>query len=248
MDSPNAHIQLKSLFTGLLILTLFTAKSQVLISLLFGEKLNSPNVEFGLETGINWSNISGLESNGYAGKFNIGFYFNFRVKNQWFINTGVLVKSNLGTGGLTDNDLLLTDSEPFVLDGVKLDGRYSQILDYFIVPVLAKYRFDNNFYVAAGPQFSLMYDAFLEFDSKDKQLEARVREYNKDYFSRIDIGATGAIGYILRDGKGMTIGLKYYYGFFDVYKNVAGTKNSSFFAHVNIPIGAAKKETKPEDK
>ena len=42
----------------------------------------------------------------------------------------------------------------------------------------------------------------------------------------------------------MTLGIKYYYGFTNVYKGVSGTNNSSLFLKFNIPIGAAKKESK----
>ncbi len=235
---------MKYLVVVLLCLFSLTGQAQVLISLLFGEKLNSPNIEFGLEGGANWSHISGIESNGYVGKLNLGFYFNFRLKNQLFLNTGLLVKSSLGTGGLTENDLLLTGNEPFFLDGERLDGRYSQILEYFIVPALVKYRFENHFYVAAGPQFGLLYNAYVEFKNRDRSLDARIRDNNTGHFNRFDMGATGALGYVLRGGEGMTIGVKYYYGFLNVYQNVPGTNNSSFFAHVNIPIGAGKESDK----
>lgn len=229
------------LLAGLMLIS-FSASSQILISLLFGDKLNSPNVEFGLEGGVNWSNISNLESSGYSDRLNLGFYFNFRVKNQWFINTGLLVKSSLGSGDLSSNDMMLTSTMPFILEGRTIDGEYDQILNYFIVPALAKYRFKNHFYVSAGPQFGLLTKAFIEFNSKDKRLETRIRETNTDYFNRIDMGLTGGLGYVLKGGEGMTIGVKYYYGLLDVYKDYSGNKNSSFFAHVNIPIGAGEKK------
>ena len=43
---------------------------------------------------------------------------------------------------------------------------------------------------------------------------------------------------------GMTIGIKYYYGFTNVYKGVSGSNNSSLFLKVNVPIGANKKTEK----
>ena len=54
-----------------------TAQSQILITLLFGDKLNSDRMEFGLEGGLNFSNISGFENDAYLSKFNLGFYFDF---------------------------------------------------------------------------------------------------------------------------------------------------------------------------
>ena len=233
---------MKYLATVLLICVGLTAHSQVLISLLFGDKLNSPNVEFGLEGGINYSNINGLESSSYVGNLNLGFYFNFRIKEQWYLNTGVLVKSSLGSANLTTNDLAITGNDVYFLDGVEVEGRYDQILNYFLVPIMPKYRFKNHFYVGAGVQTGLMTKAFIEFNSKKSAPQVRVRENNRDHFHRVDLGALAGVGYILRQGKGMTIGAKYYYGFFNVYKNLPSSNNSSIFAHVNIPIGAGPKE------
>jgi hypothetical protein len=112
-----------------------------------------------------------------------------------------------------------------------------------LYPYWLKYRFKNNFYLAAGPQFGLMYNAFVEFKTKrGERPQARIREPNTSHFRSFDMGATGGIGYVLRGGEGMTIGAKYYQGFFDVYKDLTGTKNSSVFLHVNIPIGAGDKK------
>lgn len=69
---------------GVLLLIAFfsmtSARSQVLISLIFGDKLNSPFLEFGLDGGMNFSEISGLESSGTNVGFNLGFYFDIRSK------------------------------------------------------------------------------------------------------------------------------------------------------------------------
>ena len=51
-----------------------TASSQVLISLIFGDKLNSGGIEFGLDGGINFSNMSNTEGN-MAPNWNLGFFF-----------------------------------------------------------------------------------------------------------------------------------------------------------------------------
>jgi len=51
-------------------------------------------------------------------------------------------------------------------------------------------------------------------------------------------------GYKLFKGTSWTIGVKYYYGMVDVYKDINNTKNSSFFAKLNIPIGAGEKPEK----
>ena len=107
-------------------------QSQVLIALLLGDKLNTGNIEFGLDGGFNYSSISGLDTNNYVNSFNLGFYFDIRMKDQWFLNTGVLVKSDLGVDKLTEADLAflgatIHDSE---------EGEYKQKISYFLVPAL----------------------------------------------------------------------------------------------------------------
>lgn len=224
----------------LLLIVLFTgyqAHSQVLISLLFGDKLNSPGLEFGLEGGVNFSHIDGLESDNYLSTFNLGFYFDIRLNDPWYLYTGLLVKSQLGTDKLTETDLEFLKTEIY-----PEKGDYSQRLNYFIVPALMKYKLKNHIYFEAGPQFGLMHKAWVEYNSDVSGYDARIREYNKDMINRFDVGVTGGLGYQLMDGKGMTIGVKYYYGFVDVYKDKSGTNNNSIFIKANIPIGAAKKD------
>ncbi|WP_051209965.1 outer membrane beta-barrel protein [Gelidibacter mesophilus] len=113
----------------------------------------------------------------------------------------------------------------------------------FIVPALAKYKLDNHIYFEAGPQFGLMHKAWVEYNSDVDGKDARIRQYNKDMINKLDVGAVGGLGYQFMNGKGISIGVKYYYGFVNVYKDKSGTKNNSWFLKANIPIGAGKKET-----
>ena len=105
--------------------------SQVLIAAVFGDKLNSPDLEFGLEGGYNWSDISELNNGKNLSEFNLGFYFDIRLKDQWFLYTGVLVKGRLGAGELSSDDLSLL--------GITIqdeEGTYDQKIGYFMVPAL----------------------------------------------------------------------------------------------------------------
>lgn len=220
----------------LLIILLFTGvqtQGQILISLLFGEMLNSDGLEFGLEGGFNWSKISEMETNKSLGTFNLGFYFDIRLKEQWSLYTGVLVKSNLGVNELSDNDLKFLGTDVY-----EENGDYSQEMRYFLVPALLKYNFENKIYIEAGPQFGLMYNAWVEFNSNVDGKDATIKEYNKDNLNRFDAGIMVGFGYKLNKNNGMSFGVKYYYGLLDVYKEREGTKNSSIFLKMNVPIGA----------
>lgn len=212
-------------------------QSQVILSLLFGDKLNSESLEFGLEGGLNWSNISELNSSQRLSSFNLGFYFDFKLKNQWNLYTGVLVKAKLGIDKLTDNDLTLLGIETY--DEI---GTYSQKINYFIVPALIKYNFQNRIYIELGPQFGLKYKSWVEFNSNENNKEIKIKDFNKDQINVLDAGITIGTGYKLISKKGMTIGVKYYYGLTNVYKDIEGTKNNSIFLKLNIPIGAEKEK------
>lgn len=230
----------------LLIIVLLVAgmatQSQVLITILLGDKLNSEGLEFGLEGGLNWTKISGLDTKNFARKWNLGFYFDIRIKNQWSVYTGVLVKSNFGVDHLTEGDLTTLGATDYdKLDTISLDGDYSQKINSFMVPVLIRYKFKNHMYVELGPQFSLMYNSWVQFESDIEGRDVVVKEYNKDKINKIDAGMMVGMGYTLFKGTGWTFGAKYYYGFVNVFKNIKGTNNSSIYLKVNIPIGAGEK-------
>lgn len=231
----------KLLLFSMLSLIALTANSQVLITLLLGDKLNQPGLEFGLDGGFNYSGNSGFESNSSYNSFNLGFYFDITLKDQLSLYTGVLVKSELGNGDLKANDLTFLGSPTY-----PEEGTYNQSISYFNVPILLKYSFENHIYVEAGPQTGLMYNAHVIFKHSSNEREVINKDFNKDQFKRLDAGATFGLGYRLRKGTGMTLGLKYYQGFVNVMKGQGNSKNHSLYLKANIPIGGKENSSKPK--
>ncbi len=213
------------------------AHSQILISLLLGDKLNSDGLEFGLEGGFNFSDIGTLEADKRLSTFNLGFYFDIRLKNQWSLFTGVLVKSKYGADELSMADLDFLGIEPY-----EEDGTYTQKVNSFMIPALFRYNFENRIYLEAGPQFSLMYNSFVEFNSDTDERDITIKDYNKDAINKMDAGVAAGAGYRLKKTNGMSLGIRYYYGFVNVYEGVSGSNNNSIFLRFNVPIGAAKKK------
>jgi Outer membrane protein beta-barrel domain len=229
---------------------IFTAgslHSQVLISLLFGDKLNSGNVEFGLDGGLTMSTIQGFDGAKFKNGFNLGFYFDIKLKKNpaWMINTGVLVKSPMGT-----RDLAVYATGDDNLDEAFEGGKRSINLGYFNVPIMMKYQFRNHIYVKAGAQLGLMNKASDEFTQSvdDGDLEYTIK--NRDNYHPIDAGAAVGIGYRLMGGNGMNIGLQYYQGLIDISVDDQGPNqyNSAFYANVGIPIGKGKAQKKQQEK
>ncbi len=221
-----------------------SAKSQVLISLLLGDKLNSDWLEFGLDGGgclLNMSNTPGSEM---MLNWQLGFYFDFKVNSKLFIATGVLVKSKMGTEGLT----------PYSLDNANLDtvfygGTVQRKINYFNVPGTVKYRFIDYLHAEGGIQLGLRYTGFDDFIQEIDGDDLKYKNDVKDNYTRLDAGGLVGLGYKLQQGKGMSLNARYYFGFVDVNKVMEGSqRNSAFYFSAAIPIGKGKAEKKAAEK
>lgn len=227
----------KILIIAALMFAGYSANSQVIISLLFGDALNSPNVEFGLDGGINFANISNLDPGESASLFNLGFYFDIKLKQQLMLHTGVIVKSNMGAENLAVYSL----DNP-ALDQEFADGSVTRKVNQFAVPILIKYRFGDYFHAELGPMLSLRtkgYDTFMKTMEDGEELTYKVEI--SDNYKRIDAGVMAGLGFKLsKIPKTTQYGVRYYYGLVDpLIDNTGKSQNfSSFYIYISIPIGA----------
>jgi len=232
------------LVMGLLFLVSI-ARTQVLISILLGDKLNSGKIEFGLDGGANWSTIKNIDGAKSLTGFNLGFYFDFKLKNpSWMLNTGVIVKSNMGADELPVYSLGNPD-----LDNAFSGGKISRKINYFNVPIMMKYTFSNHIYLKAGTQLGLRYKAFDEFkNSINDEEDLKYKVDIKDKFHAIDAGLAFGAGYRLMKGNGMNIGLQYYWGLIDIRVDDSSPDqfNRTLYLTVGIPIGKNPKKKKAD--
>src|SRR6187399_1180433 len=234
------------LVMGLLVLV-STARTQVLISILLGDKLNSGKIEFGLEGGGNWSTIKNLDGTKDLSGFNLCFYFDFKLKDSsWMINTGVIVKSSMGADGLPVYQL----GDPN-LDNSFSGGEIARKINYFNVPILMKYNFKNHIYVKGGVQLGLRYKAFDQCtNSINDEEDLKYKVDIKDQFHPIDAGLAIGAGYRLIKGNGMNIGLQYYFGLIDIRVDDSSPDefNRVLYLTAGIPIGKNSKRKKANKK
>ena len=218
--------------------------SQVLISLVLGDKLNTGEIEFGLDGGINWASQTGVDGIA-SSRFNLGFYFDFKMKGPWMFHTGVIVKSSLGAEAIPVYSL--ADAG---LDSAFRKGSVERKLNYFHVPFMMKYNFKNHFYLEAGPMLALYYGGHDEFVAERNGQELTYKVDLDDRFQRIDAGILAGIGYRLMKGNGMNLGIRYYEGLMDAVKDNPGDaiRNRSFYAVVGIPIGVGKAKKRAEER
>lgn len=234
---------------GILIILVFfiscSAYSQVIISLLLGDVLNSDKIEFGLDGGVNFGNIANLETSKSLAMFNLGFYFDIKFKKSLMLHTGVIVKSSQGADKLN----------PYPLDNPDLDvvfsgGHITRKINNFSVPIMLKYRFATLFHIEAGPMLALRAKGYDEFkntvvDEDDITYKVDI----KDNYKRIDAGIMVGAGIKLsRIPKSSQLGIRYYYGLVDpLIGNTGKSQNfSSLYLYFSIPIGTGKAESKPE--
>jgi len=220
-----------------------TAHSQVLISLLLGDKLNSGNIEFGLEGGYNFTKFHNLDEGDRLSNFNLGFYFLFKLNEKSFLNTGVLVKENQGA----DNLATYPFGDP-ELDSLFVDGTLLSQINYFQVPFTYHFRPVPKLYFEGGFQVALRYggtDFFQESKMENDDLVLAVD--TKSNYTTLDAGLLGGLGYKFKDkgtgAPGMSLGAKYYYGLVDVaVEDNVELYNDSFYVYIRIPIGAGKSQ------
>lgn len=234
---------MKFFYTLLFMLFAYLGQSQVLISILLGDKLNSGKIEFGLEGGWSLSTLDGLDPSKAHSNYNLGFYFDFAMKNpSWYVSTGVRVKSTMGAEGIAVYPL----NDPG-LDQVFATGSVTRKLSYFNVPVMMKYMFKNHLYAQAGIQLGLKYkakDEFLNSVNEDDDLSYTL-DIKKQYHP-LDGGLCAGLGYRLVKGNGMNLGVQYYYGLVDVRVSDATPDqfNRVLYVNVGIPIGKGKAAAK----
>lgn len=231
-----------SLLLTLLCVSLnLSLQSQVIISLLFGDELNSDKVRFGLDGGINFSNLTNTEGTKFLENFNLGLYFDIQLKenSKWYVHTGALLKSEMGARKI--DVYPLGDQE---LDSVFAGGSIERTLKYIHIPALVRYKFSNHFFFETGPMIGILTRATDEFlNSKKKEEDLSFKNKVTERYKWFDAGIEAGIGYHFMKGTGVNLGIRYYQGFVDLVKDNAGDPvwNQSLYLFASIPIGAGEK-------
>ena len=220
------------------------AKSQVLMSVIFGDKLNSKELSFGLHANYSWNTLSATDNQKALTSFNFGLFFTYHFNQHWHANLEMLAKYKRGADGLSAYDLQ-NDS----LNNLFKDGNVKRQIGYLSLPMTIQYMFDPGIYLELGPQFSLRTKAKDIFSTVRDEGELQLERDIEDNINRWDIGWLGGIGYKLGKAKLIAVGLRYYGGFSDVVKNEQGKQfNQQWGIYTNIPIGVKKAEARRQAK
>lgn len=216
-----------------------TSGAQILIAILFGEKLNTGKLEFGLTVNPAITNITNTDSDPKWG-LNLGIYFNIRPDKKFFFHIEGIAKGSFGAKSIapypTGNDSL---------DHLFEDGKIERIIRAFSLPVVARYALSPKVYAEAGIQANMRLKVKDELKTKVNDQELLYTIVVSDEFTRLDFGITGGLFYKFKSERtSMGMGIRYFQGLTDIHKTVVGIQqNTSWQIVITIPIGANPKKS-----
>lgn len=209
---------------------------QVVIALLFGDKLNTGTLEFGIVVAPGFTGLSNIESERRT-NLSLGIYFNIHPDKRFFIHAEGIAKGSFGAEGIAPYSVG-NDSLDVLLAG----GSVERKIKAFSLPILGRYAITPKLSVEAGIQPNMMLKSKDIFTSKVNDNELTYTRKISDQVTLLDFGLTGGFFYKFRkDKRSMGIGIRYFQGLTDVLLSPIGTQvNSAWQIAITIPIGAGK--------
>ena len=214
------------------------AKSQILISILFGEQLNSGKMEFGLITGLNTSTLVGLEDPKYLKTLKLGLFLDYNFSKNWIGSFEANVKNTLGSTNVLVEDALFAIPDSILESG----GRTQRKISALQVPIYMNYRLDNGFSIGLGGYLSYQHGTNDVVSYRYKNTDYTIEQSFTESIHKIDAGLVGALAYHLpknkNGGPGLSFRFKTSYGLTNVFKDEApvSANNLWFSFDVAIPI------------
>jgi hypothetical protein len=218
------------------ILSSYLVQGQVLLSILFGDKLNTDKLIFGIHVDYSFNHISGIEPQKDLGKVNLSLFFDYKFSLHWRALAEALAKYTRGGNGIDPYSL----SDP-QLDQEFASGEVERRIGYVGLLTALEYNIKQSWYVETGPQFALRTKAKDIFTNKTEDGEIQLTKNIKDEISLWEFSYVFGAGYKLGKGTGTKLGFRYNWGISDVQKNISGhQQNRGLYIISNIPIGRHK--------
>lgn len=224
------------LFFGICFSISSASQAQVIMSLIFGDKLNNEDNLFGIHLDYSWNNMSMTGAQDRLKSFNLGLFYTHKFDEHWHMNVDLMAKYQRGAGAIPTYDLGDASLNTFYAE-----ADVKRRINYFSIPATMRYVFNGAYFLELGPQISVRTNAKDVFDADLAQGDLELEVDIRDEVQRFDFGfLTGAGLYIGKD-RINSLGIRYHGGFSDVMKNEAGKQNHSQIAiYANLPIGRGK--------
>jgi hypothetical protein len=221
----------------LLIGTVQPARSQVLISLLLGDKVTSEKFHLGIELGLNVSNFSGIDGTKARTGFFLGIVGEWRFANRWYLQPELVPFYSVGATNMP-SDLFAPPPE---VEDLLSEDDVSRRLSYFAIPILVKYGVaDNRLLLGVGPQVGFLTSATDTYKGTSAiENKITVDQDAKDSVSSTDAGVLFNVEWKVREGVSPSLVARYYLGLTDTITDNAGdaVTNQVFSILFTIPVG-----------
>ncbi|TDQ19688.1 outer membrane protein with beta-barrel domain [Algoriphagus boseongensis] len=210
--------------------------SQVLMSLIFGDKLNSEDNLFGIHLNESLNTISNFEPSQSTSSFNLGLFFSKRMNDKWMLNLEMLAKYRRGA-----NEIPAYSLGDENLDQLFQNTSVTREINYLSLPLSARYFLGERFFLEAGPQISLRTGAKDIFESSEDKDILSYKKDIRDQVNRWDFGYLTGIGFMIGKDQVNTLGIRHHESWSDVLIEEPGKQtNSQWALFVNLPIGRGK--------
>ncbi len=232
----------KGICLCLLIIYYHAAPAQIIIALIFGDKLNTDKLEFGLIAIPALASISGMH---YKSRtvYDLGLYLNMKINERLFFHPEAIAKSSFGAKGIppynTGNDSL---------NAMFSGGTVEKNIKGLGLLLFLRYRIKGLLFAEAGPQVDLLRKPKDTFKATVNGNDLTYIIPVNEQVTRFDMGIAGGLIYKLKKDKGMGLGIRYYYGLTDILKLVSGSqRNNVLQLNITIPVGSEKKNVSLEN-
>jgi hypothetical protein len=215
-----------------------TAKSQVLISILFGDKLNSEKITFGLMLGNCWNSMSGYAKASAQSNFSLGLFLTVKLNKRFFLQFDALAKYKTGAKGMPV--YALGDR---VLDSIFYNGSVERVINCLGLVTTIQYRFWKYCNLELGPQVLLRTKANDTFIGSHESGDLKFEKDIAGEATRFDVGVSGGVSWQFNKGAGVKVGMRYYNGLIDVFQNEP-RKNATRNIQLNLYIPIGREKTK----
>jgi hypothetical protein len=239
---------LKKTYLLILLLLFLVPKpvnSQVLLGILFGDKLSSDKFHLGVNIGLNLSNLSGLDGTGVKAGLPFGLLGEWRFAEHFYLQPELLPFYKVGANDLPPGGL---DVPP--LDSLTTDKSASLRTNYFAIPIIVKYALmEDKLHLGLGPQIGFLTSASQKYEGVIVN-EISVTEDIQQMLNSTDAGLVFHFEYKFRPPPfGASVAARFYLGLTDTIKDNPGDAvyNRVFSILATIPIAGHADEEEGAD-
>lgn len=210
------------------------AAGQVLLGILFGDKVTTEKFHLGVDAGLNLSNLSGVDGTGVKPGLLFGLFGEWRFADHFYLQPELLPFFKVGASDLPPGGPTVPP-----LDSLAAGTSPSRRMNYFAIPIIVKYAvMEKKLHLGLGPQVGFLTGADDTYEGVAANT-ITVTEDVEESLSSTDAGIVFHVEYKFRGQFGASVAGRFYMGLTDTIKDNPGDAvyNRVFSILASIPIG-----------